>query len=50
MRRLWECEWHDLNDYFIEYQNRDRGHGYIQPTPVINVKVENIKKAEFTSL
>lgn len=38
------------NDYFIEYQNRDRGHGYIQPTPVINVKVENIKKAEFTSL
>jgi hypothetical protein len=38
------------NDYFIEYQNRDRGHGYIHPTPVINVKVENIKKAEFTSL
>ena len=38
------------DDLFTEYQNRDRGHGFRQPTQVINVKVDKIKKAPITSL
>ena len=38
------------DDYVIEYENYDRGHGYRQPTLAVYVKADKIKKATFTSL